>query len=59
MAFNFLEKAQAAGFDVGKSAPADNDLDGLKSDPRWKAMQQRWESEEDQKKREKHKKKYD
>jgi beta-lactamase regulating signal transducer with metallopeptidase domain/tetratricopeptide (TPR) repeat protein len=59
IAFDFLEKAQAAGFDVGKSAPADNDLDALKADPRWKAMQQRWDSEEDQKNREKHKKKYD
>src|SRR5262249_38736829 len=57
-AFRWLSKAEAAGFDVGNSAPADDDLDQIKGDPRWKEMKMRWQSEEDQENHDKHKKKY-
>jgi len=58
-AFNYLAKAENAGFDVANHAQWDDDLDPLKADARWKEMKQRWQSEEDRKNREKHKKKYD
>jgi tetratricopeptide (TPR) repeat protein len=57
-AFKYLTRAEKAGFDVGSSAPADDDLDALKGDSRWKEMKQRWQMEEDQEKNEKHKNKY-
>jgi Flp pilus assembly protein TadD len=58
-AFKWLTKAESAGFDVGNSAPSDDDLDPLKGDPRWKEMKTRWKSQEDQKRYEKDIKKYD
>jgi beta-lactamase regulating signal transducer with metallopeptidase domain/tetratricopeptide (TPR) repeat protein len=37
-AFEWLRRAEEAGFDVASYLGRDDDLDGLKSDPRWKAM---------------------
>ena len=37
-AFEWLRKAEEAGFDVASYLERDDDLDSLKSDPRWKAM---------------------
>jgi beta-lactamase regulating signal transducer with metallopeptidase domain/Flp pilus assembly protein TadD len=37
-AFEWLRKAEEAGFDVASYLGRDDDLDGLRSDPRWKAL---------------------
>lgn len=37
-AFEWLRRAEAAGFDVSSHLGHDDDLDNLKSDPRWKAL---------------------
>ncbi len=37
-AFEWLRRAEEAGFEVASYLGHDDDLDGLKSDPRWKAM---------------------
>jgi beta-lactamase regulating signal transducer with metallopeptidase domain/tetratricopeptide (TPR) repeat protein len=37
-AFEWLRKAEEAGFDVASYLGHDDDLDGLRGDPRWKAM---------------------
>ncbi|HKW14892.1 MAG TPA: tetratricopeptide repeat protein, partial [Candidatus Krumholzibacteria bacterium] len=58
-AFNYLAQAEKAGFDVANHAMSDDDLDPIKADARWRELKQRWQSEEDQKHREKNKKKYD
>ena len=37
-AFEWLHRAEEAGFDVASYLGHDDDLDGLRGDPRWKAM---------------------
>ncbi|HSP93353.1 MAG TPA: M56 family metallopeptidase [Thermoanaerobaculia bacterium] len=37
-AFEWLRRAEEAGFEVASYLGHDDDLDGLKSDPRWKAL---------------------
>jgi len=58
-AFQFLAKAEKAGFDVHGYAQWDDDLAPLKADPRWNELKDRWQEEEGQKDREKNIKNYD
>ena len=44
-AIEWLEKAEAAGMEVGNHAMGDSDLDPLRRDPRFKKMRDRWEQE--------------
>jgi beta-lactamase regulating signal transducer with metallopeptidase domain/Tfp pilus assembly protein PilF len=43
-AFRWLERAAAAGLDVREHAEHDEDLEPLRSDPRFKRMRERWYS---------------
>lgn len=44
-AFEWLDKAEAAGFDLSHYVGRDDDLDGLRSDPRWTELKQRLRAE--------------
>jgi beta-lactamase regulating signal transducer with metallopeptidase domain/Flp pilus assembly protein TadD len=44
-AFEWLERAEGAGFEVWNSARRDDDLDPLRSDPRFKEYTKRWKAE--------------
>ena len=44
-AIRCLERAEALGMEVGKTAMNDDDLDPLRSDPRFQRMRERWRRE--------------
>lgn len=44
-AFGWLEKAEGAGMEMWSRARHDDDLDPLRSDPRYKALSKKWKAE--------------
>ena len=42
-AFQWLDRADKAGFEIGERVGSDTDLDALRDDPRYKAMLERWD----------------
>jgi beta-lactamase regulating signal transducer with metallopeptidase domain/tetratricopeptide (TPR) repeat protein len=57
--FAWLEKAEGAGMHMWSQARWDDDLDPLRSDPRYKKLAKRWKAEERTWHEEQHKDKYD
>ncbi|HET9251947.1 MAG TPA: M56 family metallopeptidase [Candidatus Eisenbacteria bacterium] len=53
-AFQWLDRADQAGFEIGAYAGSDTDLDALRGDPRYGAMLKRWDEKMAKKHREKH-----
>lgn len=42
-AFRWLDRAEKAGFEVGEHIGTDSDLDGIRNDPRYDQLLQRWD----------------
>jgi hypothetical protein len=44
-AFGWLERAEAAGFEMWSHARWDDDLDPLRGDPRYRALKKKWKAQ--------------
>ena len=55
-AFQMLDRADQAGFEIGQHVGSDSDLDALRGDPRYSAMLKRWDEKMAKQHREEQKK---